>query len=185
MMRAMFMEHPNDPVCQTLDMQYYLGESLVVAPIFNPEGVGNYYLPEGEYTHLLSNEVKRGGRYYSEVYDYQSLPLYVKPNTILPIGNHDSRPDYDYLTDISYHIFNLSSEATLHLPVYNIENEQEELIKLVKEDNEIIINRTSKKPAKFILRNIDHVDSSNVPFKHSFYGIELTVTDQDEITILI
>lgn len=184
MMRSMYLEHPSDLICQTLDTQYYLGDSLFVAPIFNKEGVGSYYLPEGEYTHLLTGEIKSGGRYYSEIYDYQSLPLYVKPNTILPIGAVDSKPDYDYLDHITYHIFSLNSETTIHLPVYNSENHLEETIELVKEDNEIIIKKRSSKPAKFILRNIDHIDSANVPYQHTFLGIELTCDSNTEEIIL-
>ena len=186
MMRSMYLEHPNDMTCQHLDMQYYLGPDILVAPIFNKDGLGNYYLPEGDYTHLLTNEVKTGGKYYSEIYDYESLPLFVKPNTILPMGADNTRPDYDYLQEITYHIFNLSSETTLSLPIYNTENVEEECIHLAKEDSEIIIKRRSNKPAKFILRNIDHIESTNVPYKQSYLGIELTCdADVDVIYITI
>jgi len=184
MMRSMYLEHPTDLICQMLDTQYYLGDALLVAPIFNKEGLGSYYLPEGEYTHLLTGEVKSGGRYYSEIYDYLSLPLFVGPNTIVPMGGVDTRPDYDYLDQITYHIFSLASETTIHLPVYNTENVVEETIELVKEDGEIIIKRSSSKPAKFILRNIDHIDSANVPYQHTFLGIELIADAHTEEIIL-
>lgn len=184
MMRSMYLEHPSDIICQSLDTQYYLGDTLIVAPIFNEEGIGSYYLPEGEYTHLLTNDIRVGGKYYSEIFDYLSLPLYVKPNTILPVGAIDSKPDYDYLQDISYHIFSLASETTIELPIYNIDNEKEESIRLVKEDSEIIIKKTSQKPATFVLRNIDHIENANVPYKHTYFGITLTCdATVDEIII--
>ena len=39
-----------------LDMQYMLGDSILVAPIFREDSMGEFYLPEGTWTHLLSGE---------------------------------------------------------------------------------------------------------------------------------
>ena len=69
-MRAMIMEFNDDPATKYLDMQYMLGDSILVAPIFNKEGHAEYYLPAGKWTHLLSGEVKEGGRWYEEDYDF-------------------------------------------------------------------------------------------------------------------
>ena len=44
-MRPMVFEYPDDPACAYLDMQYMLGKSLLVAPIFNDKGEATYYLP--------------------------------------------------------------------------------------------------------------------------------------------
>ena len=38
MMRSMVMEYTKDPNCSYLDKQYFLGDSLLVAPIFNEIG---------------------------------------------------------------------------------------------------------------------------------------------------
>ena len=35
MLRAMMLEFPNDPACDYLDLQYMLGDSLLVAPVFS------------------------------------------------------------------------------------------------------------------------------------------------------
>uniref|UniRef100_UPI0024091362 alpha-xylosidase n=1 Tax=Gracilibacillus dipsosauri TaxID=178340 RepID=UPI0024091362 len=51
-MRSMVLEFPDDPLCETLDRQYMLGDSVLVAPIFNEEGIGSFYLPKGKWTHL-------------------------------------------------------------------------------------------------------------------------------------
>ena len=52
-MRAMVLEFPGDPGCEELDRQYMLGESLLVAPIFREDHIAEYYLPAGNWTHLL------------------------------------------------------------------------------------------------------------------------------------
>lgn len=56
MMRAMLLEFPTDPVCHYLDMQYMLGQALLVAPIFNASGEATFYLPEGKWRNLLTGE---------------------------------------------------------------------------------------------------------------------------------
>lgn len=185
MMRAMFLEHPNDPACHYLDTQYYLGDSLIVAPIFNEDGVCTYYLPEGEYTHFMTNDIKKGGSYFTEIYDYFSLPLFVKPNTILAVGNHKQAPDYDYLDQIAYHVFALEDITTLTLSVYNTENREEETVMLIKEDADIIIKRKSHKPAKVILRNVHQIESANCAYKHSYLGIEFYFEGSQDIVITL
>lgn len=96
MMRPMVLEFPDEPGMKDLDMQYMLGESLLVAPVFREDGYAEYYLPEGIWTHLLTGKEREGGRWYGETFDYFSLPLYVRENTLLAIGDNEVLPDYDY-----------------------------------------------------------------------------------------
>jgi alpha-D-xyloside xylohydrolase len=76
-LRAMLLEFPNDPACRTLDMQYMLGPALLVAPVFSESGEAEYYLPAGEWRHLLSGEHASGPGWRREKYDYFNLPLWV------------------------------------------------------------------------------------------------------------
>ena len=110
-MRAMVLEFPDEIPCEDLDRQYMLGERLMVAPVFSKEGDVAYYLPEGEWTNLLSNEVKCGGKWMKENHDFFSLPLMVRENTILPIGKNNQTPEYDYTDGLSLHIFALKDKA--------------------------------------------------------------------------
>ena len=77
MMRAMVLEFPDDPTCRPLDTQFMLGPALLVAPIFSTSGEVTYYLPAGEWRHLLTGEVTQGPGWCTETYDYLSLPLWV------------------------------------------------------------------------------------------------------------
>lgn len=58
-MRAMVLEFPEDVACRYLDKQYMLGDDLLISPIMNEEGIGEYYLPEGVWTNFLPG---RGGK---------------------------------------------------------------------------------------------------------------------------
>lgn len=93
-MRAMVLEFPDDIPCEDLDRQYMLGDSLMVAPVFTKEGDVTYYLPEGKWTHLLSNEKREGGHWLRENYDFFSLPLFARENSIVAIGANNQQPDY-------------------------------------------------------------------------------------------
>jgi alpha-D-xyloside xylohydrolase len=102
MMRAMLLEFPDDPACATLDRQYMLGGSLLVAPVFTEDGEMEYYLPAGRWTHLLSGEVREGGRWQWARHDFLSLPLFVRPGGVIALGGTDDRPDYDYAGDVRF-----------------------------------------------------------------------------------
>ena len=112
MMRSMVMEYPRDPACTTLDRQYHLGDSLLVAPVFTESGDVDFYLPEGTWTHLLSGEVKAGGRWHQEKHDFLSLPLYVAANTVIPWGSEAERPAYDFENGVTLRVFALADGAT-------------------------------------------------------------------------
>jgi alpha-D-xyloside xylohydrolase len=115
MMRSMVLEHPHDPACTALDRQYQLGESLLVAPVFNETGEVDFYLPDsspGRWTHLLNGQQREGGRWYRETHDFMGLPLYVAPNTVLPWGSETERPDYDYAQGVTLRVFELADGAS-------------------------------------------------------------------------
>ena len=85
MMRPMFVEFPGDRACETLDKQYMLGDSLLTAPIFKESGEVEYYLPEGIWVNLLTGETVTGGGWQKETHDYFSLPLMVRPGSVLSL----------------------------------------------------------------------------------------------------
>jgi len=116
-MRAMPLEFPGDPGCDTLDRQYMLGDALLVAPVFAPDGMVDYYVPAGKWTHFLSGKTVAGGRWVREKHGYLSLPLLVRPNTILALGANSQRPDYDYADGVTFHVFELLDGAAQSLRV--------------------------------------------------------------------
>ena len=95
-LRAMSIEFPGDPACDYLDRQYLLGDSILVAPVFDAGGLVQFYLPEGRWTHLLDAHVLDGGGWHTERYDFMSLPIFVRPGSVIVTGSVEDRPDYDY-----------------------------------------------------------------------------------------
>jgi alpha-D-xyloside xylohydrolase len=113
MMRAMLLEFPDDPGCDGLDRQYLLGDALLVAPVFSEDGVVDYYVPAGRWTNYLSGDVVTGPRWVRETHDFQSLPLLVRPNSIIAVGKNDTRPDYDYADGVTFRAYELSDGAEI------------------------------------------------------------------------
>ncbi len=114
-MRAMVLQFPDDPACDTLDREYMLGNSLLVAPVFTSDGTVNYYLPVGLWTNFITGKVVEGGRWVREQHGFLSLPLMACQNSIIPVGTNDQVPDYDFLNGITYHVFGL--EDGVDIPV--------------------------------------------------------------------
>ena len=106
-MRAMILENQNDPACRYLDRQYMLGDSILVAPIFNEEGIAEYYLPHGTWTNFITGEKHEGGRWITEKHGYLSIPMMVKENSIVAVGANNTVPDYDFGKDVSLEVFEL------------------------------------------------------------------------------
>lgn len=112
-MRPMMLEFPEDVSAQMMDRQYMLGESLLVAPVFHGDGHVDCYLPEGEWTSLITGEEVPGGKWRRENHGFMSLPLYVRENTVLPMGSADNKPDYDYADNVTLHLFKIREGASV------------------------------------------------------------------------
>lgn len=117
-LRPMFLDFPEDRACDTLDRQYMFGDSLLVAPIFKESGEVQYYLPEGTWYNLITGAEVTGGKWQKETHDYHSLPVMIRPNTVLALGNNDQKPDYDYADGVSLLVsaFDEGAEAKTEIP---------------------------------------------------------------------
>ena len=142
-MRPMVFEYPNDPAAAYLDQQYMLGDGLLVAPVFNNQGRVSYYLPKGRWTEYTTGSVKIGGTFYEDTYDYFSLPLYVRENTIIAVGDVCDRPDYDYRKNSVLHIYELGEGSTASCTLVDVKGQITDGITAVKKDGHIIVKDTA------------------------------------------
>lgn len=119
MMRSMALEFTEDKNCAYLASQYMLGDSLLVAPVFNEDSMAEYYLPEGTWTNYLTGEEREGGRWYKEKHGYLSIPLYVKEGSIVASGAHNENAVYDYADGVSFRVYRISDGQTVSSVVYD------------------------------------------------------------------
>ena len=117
-MRAMALEFPSDPASDTLERQYMLGDSLLVAPVFSESGAVDFYLPDGQWTHVVTGEVREGGRWHRAVHDFLGMPVYARPGSVIAIGSVDDRPDYPYAEGVTFRVHALAEggEAAVRVP---------------------------------------------------------------------
>jgi alpha-D-xyloside xylohydrolase len=160
MMRAMLLEFPDDPASDTLDRQYMLGDALLVAPVFTASGLIDYYVPTGRWTHFLSGKVVEGGRWVRETHDVMSLPLLARPNSIIPVGANNQKPNYDYADDVTFHIFELEEGAACTRSVPTQKGDTALTITAQRTGQEIHIEvSATSKPWQVLLRGIDSVQA--------------------------
>jgi alpha-D-xyloside xylohydrolase len=124
MLRAMLLEFPDDPAADTLDRQYMLGGALLVAPVFEEAGRVDYYLPAGRWTDLLTGEVQAGGRWHRAQHGFLSLPLFVRPGTVLAVGARDDRPDYEFAGGVTFRIYQPEEGPAPACAVFNLQGEE-------------------------------------------------------------
>lgn len=119
MMRSMVLEFTSDRNCSYLDKQYLLGDSLLVAPIFNAESRAEYYLPEGRWTNYFTGREMTGGRWYTEDCPYLQIPLFVRENTILAVRDDAVRADYNYADGVTLKVYALADGGSASTVIYN------------------------------------------------------------------
>ncbi|MFN8413038.1 MAG: alpha-xylosidase [Anaerolineales bacterium] len=158
MMRAMMLEFPNDPTCEHLDLQYMLGDSLLVAPVFNHDGRVRYYAPEGRWTNLLNGKLIEGPRWIEEKHEFTSLPLLVKPNSVIPIGNQTDKPDYDYSDGVTLNVFQLENGKGVKVEVPSTRGDIVTTFDIKRDENIIDIQRQGESKAW----NVSLIGSKNI-----------------------
>ena len=135
MMRAMILEFTDDPSVPYLDKQYMLGDSLLVAPVFNDQSLAKFYLPEGKWTNYFTGKVKKGGKWYSEKVPYTEIPLYVRENSILALGKEE-KAVYDYEDGVTLKVYELGDGKSAETTVYDGRNKERCTAKVSRSGNE-------------------------------------------------
>ena len=155
-MRSMVLEFTEDKNCYYLDKQYMLGDNLLVAPIFNDESMGSFYLPKGTWTDFFTGETVDGGIWVEKKYDYLHLPLMVRPNSIVAIGACDNKPDYDYADGAELRIYALTDGQKTETTVYGMAQNAELNVSVMKDGVQITIEAENigKKPYTVRLVNV-------------------------------
>lgn len=153
-MRSMVLEYTEDKTCHYVDKQYMLGDNLLVAPIFNDQSIAEYYLPKGTWTNLFTGEVKEGGCWITEKHSYLSIPLMVKENSIVVLGNCDDKPDYDYADHAEIRIYTLKDGCEASSVVYGMDQKENITITAKRTDKDIHIAVTSDKDYTVRLVNV-------------------------------
>lgn len=109
--RSMLFHHGDDPVCWGIDDQYYCGDSMLVAPIINSEGIRDIYLPEGRWVDFWTGEIIHGPIYLKgikaplsriPVYAVYDSTIRVYPEIVQCTDEMDLAKSVDLVFDNTY-----------------------------------------------------------------------------------
>jgi alpha-D-xyloside xylohydrolase len=99
LMRALWMDFPNDSHVFNMSDEYLFGPSLLVAPVLQQGATTReVYLPSGtDWYNYWTNERVHGGQTISVQSPIDTIPLFVRAGSILPLGiavesTHDKQP---------------------------------------------------------------------------------------------
>jgi alpha-D-xyloside xylohydrolase len=86
LLRALVLEHEDDPTCWHIDDQYLFGSDFLVAPITNAAGLRDIYLPAGTWVDFWTGELLDGPVWVKGVtVSLERMPLYVRRGAHVPV----------------------------------------------------------------------------------------------------
>ncbi len=112
------LQEADDASAHRIDDQFFVGDDLMVAPLFNDQGDRKVYLPKGLWYDFFGEQSpEAGGREIERsAVPLNRLPVYVRAGAVIPLGpamQHTSEKPVDPL---SIHVYSFSAEDTAEDP---------------------------------------------------------------------
>jgi alpha-D-xyloside xylohydrolase len=116
LVRPLVYDHPADRTTWHIDDEYLLGPDLLVAPMFEPRGSRDVYLPAGGWYDYWTDRRFEGGRWITYDAELETLPLFVRAGAVIPMG-----PELNYVNEkawdpLSFDVY-LGSEGVTEMEV--------------------------------------------------------------------
>jgi len=105
-MRALWTHFPDDPKAVACGDQYLWGQNALVAPVYEKGATTRrIYLPKGAWYDFWTGERLEGGREITRQVDLETLPLYIRAGSLLPLGPVKQYVDEQVTTPLSVSIY--------------------------------------------------------------------------------
>lgn len=82
-------DQPDDRETWSVDDEYLMGDAFLVAPLFAGEQGRDVYLPPGEWFDFWTSRVYEGGRHHDVEADLDTVPLFVRGGSAVPLAEAD------------------------------------------------------------------------------------------------
>jgi alpha-D-xyloside xylohydrolase len=118
MLRALFVEYPDDPGSWLIDDQYLFGDSLLVAPLMENVTSRNVYLPPGKWIDYQTGKVYAGGWSHIEAGEIPVIAL-VKDGAAIPhikLAQSTAFMDWSALELVVYAVDSKNIQSMVCLP---------------------------------------------------------------------
>ena len=97
LMRPLVLEFPDDQSAAVIGDQYLLGATLMIAPVLTKAPGRRVYFPPGRWWDFWSGTQYEGPRWQAFRVPLDTAPIFVRDNTVLPLGplvsHADARPN--------------------------------------------------------------------------------------------
>ena len=94
-MRGLVMDFQSDPAVRNISSQYMFGPAIMVNPVTTPGSASRQvYLPAGKWCDFWTGTQVVGGTTITATAPLQTIPLYVRAGSIIPMG-----PELQYATE--------------------------------------------------------------------------------------
>lgn len=84
MIRPVVMEYPEDRTARYVELEYFLGEHLLVAPVFDQD-ILEIYLPDGNWTDWFTGERIKGEIWIKKEKRLDQIPIFIRENAVIPM----------------------------------------------------------------------------------------------------
>jgi alpha-D-xyloside xylohydrolase len=146
-MRGLFMDFPHDPNVANLGDEYMFGPALLVAPVVEQGATTrSVYLPAGtDWYNYWTNERVHGGQTITVSAPIDTIPLFVRAGSILPLGTAvESTNDKQEIAKLRVYP-GADGDATLYQDdgtTYDYENGKSEITQLHWSDSALKLTST-------------------------------------------
>lgn len=152
MVRALFVEYPDDPGSWLIDDQYLFGSDILVAPFFENTTSRDVYLPPGQWIDYQTGQSYAGGWHHIEAGQIPVVMM-VRDGAIIPhIELAQSTKDMDW-SKLELRIFNTNNNEATGM-IYLPGKERVEMINMKMENNKYrLLSDPYAKEVKWVINS--------------------------------
>src|SRR5262249_18554099 len=112
MLRSFPLQEPSEPSAHEIDDQFFIGDDLLVAPLFNDRGDRKVYLPNGLWYDFFHEQKPEAGGVEIErsSVPLNRLPVYVRAGAVIPLGPQMQYTAEKPVDPLTVHIYSFAAE---------------------------------------------------------------------------
>ncbi|WP_354666918.1 hypothetical protein [Thermus scotoductus] len=85
--KALPLAFPQDPWARGFEEEFLVGTDLLVAPLVEPGGKREVYLPEGRWYDLWTGGLYEGPTLVRKKWPLEQIPLFAREGAVIPLGS--------------------------------------------------------------------------------------------------
>lgn len=185
-MRPVFLEFESDLSSRLLTHQYLLGSSIMVVPVLNAQNTASYYIPSGVWTNLLTRERIQGPCYKNVKVDRNSIPIFVRPNSVVVTTSPDVHGHSEILNNVTFSVFELENDNICAIEVFSEDARSSGVINILKKGPKITVRTKGfGQNKRIVLSGVKNVVSVSESMPNvSEWGTSIDFTSQELVITL-